>query len=303
MQEMALFLPPCRSDITNEYEGDARDSNALDRRSTVDDLSNDPVALDVMYGQDFCDCKVSGKFAAEETVEGPLPISYRKKEKRWVCCKCGNNYGCKEKDSCACFHEIYQPQTCESCPICEFDYSVVDERDLLLEGSSLAVIYSQAGDVKDLSSIPDTLEYKRPEDLQLLIRRSLLAAAGSPNSFFLPLGELENMINLLNLERELRRSGLTSDVEQIARQAWCPRKLPTGEFTTRRRIFAILCLMDMAAELHDFIAEEILDSDLPFDIEETRVFRRSGASVELFMQWKIYNRDIFRNYQGRFLAP
>jgi hypothetical protein len=131
----------------------------------------------------------------------------------------------------------------------------------------------------------------------------MLAAAYSPTSFFLPLSELDSLISIPNIQKELKRSGLTSEVEQIGRQVWSPQKLPTGKFTTRRRIFAILCLIDKAASIQEFIAEDIYDSDLPFEFEPTRVLRRSGILIRLFMQWEIHCRDIFYDYQGRFLAP
>jgi hypothetical protein len=153
------------------------------------------------------------------------------------------------------------------------------------------------------SSITDDLENESPEALQYLIRGFMLAAAGSQSHYFLPLSELDSIINLSNIEKELRRLGLISEAKQLARQVWSSQTLPTGKVTTRRRIFAILCMIDKATKIQDFITEDVYDSDLPFQFDQTRILRRSGAPLNLFSHWEPHCRDIFHNYQGCFLAP
>jgi hypothetical protein len=349
MQEIAMFLPPCRSDISITSKVDEHDSNASNCRSSVDDISTEFITSVVICERELCDCKIQGDFASEDRILEPLSNSSHQKEKQWVCCRCKNNYAWTKKDSCAHFHDLHQPHKCASCCTYEVDHRTVGEWGTLLESISLQIISSQTargeraitdivddvGDSLQLqdvakrrfsgneesavdyvwthlplaenselpNSISGALDDEPLDGLQLLIRGYMLAAAYSPTSFFLPLSELDDLISIPNIQKELRRSGLTSDVEQIARQVWSPHKLPTGKFTTRRRIFAILCLIDKATRIREFITEDIYDSDLPFEFEPTRVLRRSGALIKHFMQWEIHCRDIFHDYQGRFLAP
>jgi hypothetical protein len=151
MREIALFLPPCRFDTLSEYGEDTYNSNDTHRRSSVDNLSEDLTAPSMVCRRESCDCKVAGEFSSEETELELLPNSSPAKEDRWVCCKCGNNYGWKEKQSCATLHDFHQPQTCRTCYKYEFDSRTVGEWGLLLEGSPLAVIY-QAQDADNIES-------------------------------------------------------------------------------------------------------------------------------------------------------
>lgn len=131
-------------------------------------------------------------------------------------------------------------------------------------------------------------------------------AASSTYSEFLPLSDLEAIVTYRNIRRELERSGVTSDLDRIADKVWSTKRLSNGT-TTRRKIFAILCLMERAQNIQDFIHEDVFDSHLPFEFEhnQNRVLRnnKSPVPIQLFTRWQDNDRDSFRNYQGGFLAP
>jgi hypothetical protein len=144
------------------------------------------------------------------------------------------------------------------------------------------------------------------EPLGKLIRRHMLTAATSTKSQFLPLSELEAIVTDSNIRRELQRSGVTSDLDRIADKVWSTKKFAIGT-TTRRKIFAILCLIERAQNIQDFIYEDVFDSHLPFGFEhnQNQVLRnnKSLVPIRLFTRWQDTDRDSFAYYQGQFLAP
>ncbi|KAI5378862.1 hypothetical protein J4E82_002313 [Alternaria postmessia] len=166
--------------------------------------------------------------------------------------------------------------------------------------------FPSENDIERPHSLPEDFDGDRPEPLGKLIRRHMLIAASSTKSQFLPLSDLEAIVTYRNIRRELERSGVTSDLDRIADQVWSTKKLSNGT-TTRRKIFAILCLMERAQNIQDFIYEDVFDSHLPFEFEhnQNRVLRnnKSPVPIELFIRWQDNDRDSFRNYQGGFLAP
>ncbi|CAI9632475.1 hypothetical protein GT037_010222 [Alternaria burnsii] len=167
--------------------------------------------------------------------------------------------------------------------------------------------FSKENDIERPDSIPDDFDDDPPEPLETLIRGYMLTAANSTQSQFLPLSELEAIITSPNIKRELKRSGLTSDLNKIADEVWSTKEISNGTKTTRRKIFAILCLIDKAKEIQYFIEEGIFDSHLPFHFEhnqdQVRCNGKSPKTIQLFTRWQVTHRDSFANYQGRFLAP
>lgn len=129
------------------------------------------------------------------------------------------------------------------------------------------------------------------------------SAAGPEQSLFLPLDELDSIVTIPNIFQELKRLGLTSNLESVSRQVWRCETLGNGHLTTRRKLFAILCLMEKAEEIERLIEEDIFDADLPFEFEQNQGFRRSGGLIKLFASWRLCDMDTFQAYQGRFMAP
>ncbi|CAN9091263.1 unnamed protein product [Alternaria alternata] len=156
--------------------------------------------------------------------------------------------------------------------------------------------FPSENDIERPHSLPEDFDGDRPEPLGKLIRRHMLIAASSTKSQFLPLSDLEAIVTYRNIRRELERSGVTSDLDRIADQVWSTKKLSNGT-TTRRKIFAILCLMERAQNIQDFIYEDVFDSHLPFEFEhnQNRVLRnnKSPVPIELFIRWQDNDRDSF----------
>ncbi|KAH4177188.1 hypothetical protein HBI49_055760 [Parastagonospora nodorum] len=167
----------------------------------------------------------------------------------------------------------------------------------------------------DFVHIPeDEFDEGPVEPLQTGIRTRTMLAAGSTRSLFLPLSELENLVNDRNVRQELKRSGLTEGLDKILLDVLRPQKPQTDTdiTTTRRKIFAILCLMNRSKDIRAFIEEEIFDADLPFEfISGRRVLRspkkgKPGVPIRLFMHsnvWDYLSLDLFEDYQNRFMAP
>ncbi|CAO2653797.1 Nn.00g032080.m01.CDS01 [Neocucurbitaria sp. VM-36] len=142
-----------------------------------------------------------------------------------------------------------------------------------------------------------------PPPLEDRIRQSMITSAGSHEKF-LPICDLEKIITAANIRDELKRSGrLKSDPDAIARQVLQP---PPGKDTSRRRIFAILCLLQKAPKIQAFIDGGYFDCDLPFDFrgqESSGLNEGFNPAPNLFKSWKAKNIDSFEQYQGQLSAP
>jgi hypothetical protein len=135
---------------------------------------------------------------------------------------------------------------------------------------------------------------------------------------FLPIDELEDMIDLENIITELELSECPEvDLVTIAQQVWNPRADKSGQGqTSRQRIFAILCLLQKASQIVSFIDEDIFDHDLPF------IFQKAGPTGDVYREiqqdsatvlnpiraftsdvWIASVRDMFDKYQWQMLAP
>ena len=168
--------------------------------------------------------------------------------------------------------------------------------------------FSAEGDIERPHSLPD--DFNDDDDdsaapLGVLIRSVTEPAAGSTRSGFLPLSQFAELITPRLIIRELKRHGWTLDSDKISGQILDLQRPQDGTSTTttRRRIFAILCLMNKSKYIQAFVQEDVFDSDLPFEFELGQVLRRSGRPVKLFEHWEDHVRDSFISYQGRFLAP
>ncbi|KAH4034910.1 hypothetical protein HBI56_030280 [Parastagonospora nodorum] len=169
-------------------------------------------------------------------------------------------------------------------------------------------------DIERPELIPDDFDKPLPDALQTSLRHCTVVAAGPTQPLFLPLSELENLVTERNVRQELKRSGLTGGLDKILLDVLRPQKPQTDTdiTTTRRKIFAILCLMDRSKDIRAFIEEEIFDADLPFEFKSGRRVLRSlkkgqpGVAIRLFTHsniWDYPSLDLFEDYQKRFMAP
>jgi hypothetical protein len=166
--------------------------------------------------------------------------------------------------------------------------------------------FAAAESIERPSSIPDDLGENPSKTLDDLIRDKIIPArelTNTGNARFLPLDDLENIITPENIGRELTRIELTSNLDHTVSEVWKTQEWRGGK-TSRRKLFAILCLSHKANAIEDFLEEKLFDSDLPFEfISSRQPLSKSGADILLFQKWKNNDRDSFVDYQRRFLAP
>ncbi len=133
---------------------------------------------------------------------------------------------------------------------------------------------------------------------------------------FLPIDKLESIINIPVIGRELDRHGKDAG---LAQKVWGTEG-SKSELTTRRKIFAILVLVNNVPAISDFIAEGIFDSHLPFLFRDGtgervgtfNVYRRLKGQggeldceieIEFFQQWDDDKLGSFESSQWQVLAP
>jgi hypothetical protein len=134
---------------------------------------------------------------------------------------------------------------------------------------------------------------------------------------FLPIDKLEHIITRKAIRDELERQG--TDISLVDK-IWEAGQSRTSSLTTRRKIFAILVLLDQVPAIIDFINEDLFDSDLPFvfrdragDREESfdvyrKVKQRDGEpdmeiELQFFQKWRAATLESFNRNQWQLLAP
>lgn len=136
---------------------------------------------------------------------------------------------------------------------------------------------------------------------------------------FLPLDCLVKLITEQSIQYELRKlnpelysdlvpvrgdpSSLTAEILNV--------KVKQRRNTSRRKIFAILVMMQRPEAILDVIREKIYDYHLPFQFgksTETDVFSKAregevAVPIDFFRHWNITSRESFKNYQWEMTAP
>jgi hypothetical protein len=133
---------------------------------------------------------------------------------------------------------------------------------------------------------------------------------------FLPNNALDRIITKQRVLRELSHHKVAAprdNLDFLTGEIWevSPSSLKSQKETTRRRIFAILGLMEKIEEIMGFIDEGLYDSDLPFILSEgsrpgllqLRRKGKHGRPIQLFDKWKPHELESFNNYQWQLTAP
>ncbi|KAJ4376386.1 hypothetical protein N0V83_001669 [Neocucurbitaria cava] len=130
MQEIALFLPPYRSDILDE-DDDLKGSDVTRRRSKTDETIGDPDDFLEHCGREDCDdCKSAGEDL--KALDPPeIQIEHTTKQ-GWTCCRCGNNYS--GVNYCA---HCEGHEKCQKCITYERDCSLDGNWTYLLDDKSV----------------------------------------------------------------------------------------------------------------------------------------------------------------------
>lgn len=144
------------------------------------------------------------------------------------------------------------------------------------------------------------------ENLNEWFRNKRVPSAERSNWMFLPIDQLERSMTRENIHRELYRAGVREEINAIT-NCLCRR----GK-ESRQRIFAILCMLEIPAQIGNFLREGIFDRDLPFTFKNDKVYRevvtkskRVKKIIPLFQSptWKPIHRESFDKHQGELSAP
>ncbi|KAK1770229.1 kinase-like domain-containing protein [Phialemonium atrogriseum] len=133
--------------------------------------------------------------------------------------------------------------------------------------------------------------------------------------YFLPLGKLDSICQTAKVEKELIREGFSQhDAEKYAQEVCGNPEHERNEVDSRRKIFAILALIDKVKSIKCFIKEGIRDRDLPFiDTEDQsntpKLERRDPdnrertVEVSCFKEWRVGSIRAFYATQWEILGP
>jgi hypothetical protein len=142
--------------------------------------------------------------------------------------------------------------------------------------------------------------------------REALRPLEDQEQLFLPLDELDRIVTRDRVRRELQRLNLIrpDQLDWYADQIWETKSISSSTRTTRRRIFAILALLDKVEAISDFIQHDLYDIDLPLTLDKGPLrglsYKRKKGSLRpiTFCQtWRPCDRDCFHMYQWQLLAP
>ncbi|KAF2265255.1 kinase-like protein [Lojkania enalia] len=137
------------------------------------------------------------------------------------------------------------------------------------------------------------------------LRSAKLESLERNGCYFIPMNGLDRILTRNSVHDELNRLNIGPRDErlEIADRVW---KIPSNvNKTTRRKIFAILVLLEKVDMIVHFIAEHIHDSDLPFTFckDGKGLCYGSNRPISLFRTWKAHEKDNFETYQWWMLSP
>ncbi|KAK8118104.1 uncharacterized protein PG998_006385 [Apiospora kogelbergensis] len=147
-------------------------------------------------------------------------------------------------------------------------------------------------------------------DLARALRSSYVRSSSGENAVFIPVDKIEALICPLNVCLQL---AISTTLNRAARDE-CAAEVCGSPDTrkNRKRIFAILALVDMVAEIAGFIAADICDSDLPLELQhhprgsettQCLVLRRNGHQPDFMGYWKPSAKELFDHNQWIVNAP
>jgi hypothetical protein len=177
--------------------------------------------------------------------------------------------------------------------------------------STLATSISDASDLDDAGSTGaawsnETSATTAEQSLNRQIRRELVHSTW-PNQEFLPNDKAGLLLTQKNILRELARPHHGHDNRLLSNMPDVYG--PPG----RRKLFAILAMLNKGPAIFDLIQEGIHDGDLPFVFDvhvEKHLSRRTGEGrlepIRTFQdedEWPRHFLDMFESYQWKLLSP
>jgi hypothetical protein len=140
------------------------------------------------------------------------------------------------------------------------------------------------------------------------LRLARIESKNNDGCHFIPVNKLDELITRDSIHEELERRSIGPKKERlnIAKQIW---EVPSlTKVTTRRKIFAVLALMEKLDAILDFLLEEVYDSTLPlvFAKDQSVCSKSTKKPIELFhdkTKWKQSEKDLFEKYQWEMMTP
>ena len=152
------------------------------------------------------------------------------------------------------------------------------------------------------------------------IREALVYTASKDQKEFVPIDALDRIVTKDRVKQEISElpNRPSADLDRAARQIWDTSDI-TGQRTSRKKLFAILALIDQREAIWDFIEEGIYDVHLPFEKIErsskseprkslTELSRRSETegpeqAIKAFGAWKDHEIRMFWDRQWEICVP
>lgn len=146
--------------------------------------------------------------------------------------------------------------------------------------------------------------------LSHLLRSSYVRSSGQKNAVFIPVDKIDAFICPPNVRRQLAFSTILDSAaidERVSHMCG-----PRDSRENRRKIFAILVLVEMETEITGFIAANICDYDLPLELQyhshgspssQSLVLERTGHQPGFVGNWKDSAKELFDRYQWIVNSP
>lgn len=180
--------------------------------------------------------------------------------------------------------------------------------------------------VNDVSPSPSSPALSLASKLRAELKYSL---AGKDGRKFLPRDKFDEILTISAVRQELEthavfRNADDGELKRLTDKVYKASMTEPGNHssaTHRRKLFALLSLMQMVPAIKEFIAAGIHDNDLPFIMEENKAsaepfycmyrwhdIRKPGSSesripISCFSKWQDHQIEGFSTNQWQLLAP
>jgi hypothetical protein len=151
------------------------------------------------------------------------------------------------------------------------------------------------------------------DDLEHDLRAAFRISEEAERREYLPLDQLDRIVTADRVKRELQKYNIVQPgkLNHYTSQIWGITKSPNN--TSRRKIFAILALLQKITAIPDCIENDLYDGDLPFELtagpgpgrSQLSRTRKGGMTepIAFCREWPTHLLESFCTYQLRLLAP
>jgi hypothetical protein len=127
--------------------------------------------------------------------------------------------------------------------------------------------------------------------MSMSLHQSMIISAYGEKRKFLPRDKLEEIVTPQNVRLELEREGLVNEkVDQLVHAV----------FTApgRRKLFAILAMIEQTKEIELLVGLELWDKSLPFQLQSTK-----NDNADQLIPWSPFIMECFESRQWAVLPP